>query len=170
MNSEDNHNHFCIYCGAKLDPDQHFCTQCGKEVDGWQKPEPIFISKYWDEIDKLESQYDLKQKRAKELLDELFGSGNESYNKFSSAITRSNQLFINQVKIARKMIELENSDDLLLESEIKDKLNTLYEFIDKMEDLINELVIQLSSNKDDNEDIHNLFEEMNDLINSVKDY
>lgn len=39
-----------------------------------------------------------------------------------------------------------------------------------MEDLINELVIQLSSNKKDNEDINNLFNEMDDLIDSVKDY
>ena len=39
-----------------------------------------------------------------------------------------------------------------------------------MEDLINELVIQLSSNKQDNDDINNLFRDMDDLIDSVKDY
>jgi hypothetical protein len=39
-----------------------------------------------------------------------------------------------------------------------------------MDDLINELVIQLSSNKKDNEDVDNLFKDMDDLIDSVKDY
>jgi hypothetical protein len=39
-----------------------------------------------------------------------------------------------------------------------------------MEELINELVIQLSSNKKDNDDINDLFKDMDDLIDSVKDY
>ena len=32
MSIEDNHNHFCIYCGAKIDFDQNFCSECGKPV------------------------------------------------------------------------------------------------------------------------------------------
>ena len=39
-----------------------------------------------------------------------------------------------------------------------------------MEDLTNELIIHLSSNKKDNDDINDLFKDMDDLINSVKDY
>ena len=53
---------------------------------------------------------------------------------------------------------------------IENKIVTLNTFIDKMEDLINELVIQLSSNKDDDEDINALFNDMDDLIDSVKNY
>lgn len=39
-----------------------------------------------------------------------------------------------------------------------------------MNDLIDEMVIRLSSNEYDIEDINNLFEDMDDLIDSVKDY
>ena len=46
----------------------------------------------------------------------------------------------------------------------------MQEFVDKMEELIDELVIQISSNKEDDEDLKNLFMEMDDLIGSVKDY
>ena len=50
----DNHNHFCIYCGAKLVPDQHFCSQCGKEVYHDPTEETITApSKYKSEIDKI---------------------------------------------------------------------------------------------------------------------
>ena len=56
------------------------------------------------------------------------------------------------------------------DEEIDNKIKTLQSFIDKMEDLINELVIHLSSNKEDNDDINNLFKDMDDLIGSVKDY
>ena len=58
----------------------------------------------------------------------------------------------------------------MVEKEIESKIKTLETFIDKMDDLINELVIQLSSNEKDNDDINNFFDEMDDLINSVKDY
>ena len=64
MTLEDNHNHFCIYCGAKLDPGQHFCSQCGKEV--YHNPEPQRVhmpSKYVDEVNRIEQEYDLKQMR-----------------------------------------------------------------------------------------------------------
>ena len=50
------------------------------------------------------------------------------------------------------------------------KIKTLETFVDKMEDLINELVIHLSFNEKDNDDINNLFNDMDDLIHSVKDY
>ena len=54
--------------------------------------------------------------------------------------------------------------------ELDGKIKTLETFIDKMEDLTNELIIHLSSNKKDNDDINDLFKDMDDLINSVKDY
>ena len=49
MNIYDDHNHFCIYCGAKLEPNQKFCTQCGKQVFRVQKIKKVVPSKY-DEI------------------------------------------------------------------------------------------------------------------------
>ena len=57
-----------------------------------------------------------------------------------------------------------------VEKELNNKLVTLQTFIDKMEDLINELIIHMSSNREDTEDINALFDDMDDLIDSVKDY
>ena len=68
------------------------------------------------------------------------------------------------------MVELDTDNNELVEKEIDAKINTLETFVDKMEDLINELVIHMSSNEKDNDDIHNLFNDMDDLIRSVKDY
>ena len=171
MTLEDNHNHFCIYCGAKLDPGQHFCSQCGKEV--YHDPEPQRVhmpSKYAEEVDKIEQEYDLKQKRATELVEKLFDPSHMSYQKFTATIRKSNGMFDNQLTVARKMIELDDGENAIVEKEIENKIVTLNAFIDKMEDLINELVIQLSSNKEDDDDINALFKDMDDLIGSVKDY
>ena len=150
-----------------MDLNQHFCSQCGKEV--YQETPVVKVtSKYKSIIDDIENEYNVKQKRASELVDKLFDPTHMSYSKFKNAITKSNQLFANQLAIARKMTELESSN--LIDGEIQKKIKTLNTFIDKMEDLINELVINLSSNKKDDDDINALFNDMDDLIDSVKNY
>jgi hypothetical protein len=152
-----------------LEEHQNFCIQCGKKVVQDETPVKVNVSKYVDEVDRLEQEYNIKQSRATELVNKLFDPNHMSYDKFSSAITRSNQLFANQVIIARKMLEFDDETQII-EHEIVNKIKTLNSFIDKMGNLTDELVIQMSSNKEDNEDIENLFDEMDDLINSVKDY
>ena len=166
---ENNHNHFCIYCGAKLVPNQHFCSQCGKKVYQDDAVETVVTpSEYESKVKEIEKDYNSKQARATELVEKLFDPTHMSYSKFTNAIKKSNQLFANQLKITQKMMEMENST--VINREIENKIRTLETFVDKMEDLINELVIQLSSNEKDNDDINNLFKDMDDLIDSVKDY
>ena len=67
-------------------------------------------------------------------------------------------------------IEVYDGTKDFIEHEIDNKIRTLQTFVDKMNDLIDEMVIHLSSNKQDTGDINNLFEDMDDLIDSVKDY
>ena len=170
MGIDDNQNHFCIYCGEKLEPGQHFCSQCGREIYHEEPVVNVVSSKYDDKIDEIEQEYNYKQKRATELVDNLFEPDHMAYEKFLSSIKRSNQLFNNQLEVTKKMIELDVDSNQLVEKEIDNKIKVLETFIDKMDDLINELVIHLSSNKKDNDDINNLFSDMDDLIRSVKDY
>ena len=170
MAFEDSNNHFCIYCGARLVANQHFCSQCGKEVYNDNPGHVQSPSKYDAQIAAIEQEYNLKQTKATELVEKLFNSDHLTYQKFSSAITKSNQLFINQLKIAKKMVELDRDNNELVEKEIENKIRVLQTFVDKMEDLINELVINLKKKKKDNDDINNLFSEMDDLIDSVKNY
>lgn len=167
----EDHNNFCIYCGERLEPGQNFCSECGREV--YRENEPIVIKEisiYEMRIDEIEEEYNLKQKKAFELVEKSFDPTHISYSKFASAIAKSNELFAEQVEIARKMIDVNDEDNELVSKEIENKIATLETFVDKIEDLINELVIHLSSNKKDNEDIDNLFHDMDDLIDSVKDY
>ena len=170
MAIEDNHNHFCIYCGAKIDPNQNFCADCGKPV---YKDESVIQkspSKYDAKINELAQEYNSKQARAKELVEKLFDSSHMAYERFDSSINKSNNLFDIQLGIARKMAEMDVDENPFIEKEIESKLVTLQTFIDKMDDLTNELIIHLSSNKKDDEDINNLFKDMDDLIDSVKNY
>ena len=170
MDLKKNHNHYCIYCGAQIELNQNFCSECGKPVYRNETSVKVASSKYDEKINNLESEYLTKQNKAKELVEKLFDPSHMAYGKFMSSINKSNQLFDNQLMVTRKMAELDTDKNDFVEREIEGKLNTLQAFIDKMEDLINELIIKLSSNKEDNDDINNLFRDMDDLIHSVKDY
>lgn len=92
------------------------------------------------------------------------------YGKFESTIKKSNKLFSNQLFVVKKMMELDMDDNELLKQEIDNKIDVLDSFNDKLEELINELVIKISSNKNDDEEINNLFNDMDELIDSVKKY
>lgn len=168
--SINDHNHYCIYCGEKLEPGQHFCIQCGKEVYHEEPVVNVVSSKYDDKIEEIEQEYNFKEKRARELVDKLFDPNHMAHEKFSSSINRSNQLFNNQLEVTKKMVELNVESNQIVEKEIEGKIRILETFIDKMDDLINELVISLSSNDKDSDDINSLFNDMDDLIHSVKDY
>ena len=171
MDLEDDHNHFCIYCGEPLEPGQNFCSQCGREVYREFKVEVVRNpSKYELKIDEIKQEYDSKQAKAFELVEKSFDPSHLSYSKFSEAIKKSNRLFESQLEVTREMLKVDDDDSIIVKRELENKIRILETFIDKIEDLINELVIHLSSNKRDNEDIDNLFHDMDDLIDSVKDY
>lgn len=170
MAIEDDHNHFCIYCGAKIAAGQNFCSECGRPVYRNGPETKKSPSQYDARISELEQEYDIKQSRAKELVEKLFDPNHMAYKRFTSSITKSNNLFSTQVGIAKKMSELNTEENPFVEKELANKIHTLETFVDKMEDLINELIIHMGSNKEDNEDIDNLFQDMDDLIDSVKDY
>ena len=68
------------------------------------------------------------------------------------------------------MAEIDVNENPIVAKEMESKIGTLEKFIDKMEDLINELIIHLSSNKKDNDDVDSLFNDMDELIDSVKNY
>ena len=170
MAIDDEHTHFCIYCGSRIEPGQNFCADCGKPVYREKATAVKKPSKYDAKIEELEKAYYDKERKAKELVEKMFDPNHISYERFNSSIVKSNNLFDIQVGIAKKMAEMDTDDNPFIVKEMETKLQTLQTFIDKMEDLTSELVIHLSSNKKDNEDINNLFKDMDDLIDSVKDY
>ena len=170
MAIDDEHTHFCIYCGSRIEPGQNFCADCGKPVYREKATAVKKPSKYDAKIEELEKAYYDKERKAKELVEKMFDPNHMSYERFNSSIVKSNNLFDIQVGIAKKMAEMDTDDNPFIVKEMETKLQTLQTFIDKMEDLTSELVIHLSSNKKDNEDINNLFKDMDDLIDSVKDY
>ena len=136
--------------------------------------EPVYerpkFPQYRKRIDELERDYLKKEKNARELIEKKFTPPQISYDKFMAVVDVSTRVFNDQLDSARTLIDLASEDSEEVESEIKSKIDVLQSIIDQMEDLIDELVINMSKSASDDEKVHELVEEMSDLIDSVKEY
>ena len=162
---------YCINCGSKLDPSDNFCPNCGvklEEYDSMLINDDDFFLKYEIKIDSLNDEYEIKMNRAIELIKKQFGSSKTSYSNFISTINDSNNVFYNNVEIARDIIKLSDKPSLKIKNELDSKIDTLNSIIDKLEEFIDELIIHSASETE--KDVENLTKELDDLINSVKDY
>lgn len=166
--------HFCMNCGAKLNPNDHFCGICGVKVGEVKRQNVEKITEkfpqYKSQLNELKGEYELREGRAKELIAKLFDTSKMSYNSFNASLNNCNKLFYEQLGIAFSIIDLASSESPKLEDELKNKIEVLKSLIDKLNDLIDELIIHISSNKDNSDEINAVFEDMEKLIDSVRFY
>ena len=119
-------------------------------------------------IENLKDEYDLKVSKAIELIQKEFDPSEISYNDFISTLNNSNNIFYNNVEVALDIIELSSNPSVKIKNELDNKINTLNEIIDKLEDFIDELIIHIAEGSE--KEVKNLTKELDDLIDSVKDY
>ena len=142
------------------------------------KPKPVIeapkdevipeYAEYKNQVTELIDEYNKKEAHARDLIEKRFEPPQMTYNKFIGVIGNSTKLFNNQADAAITMITLGSDYSPKMENEIKSKISNMKTIISKMDDLTNELV--LASNKDSQDEVDNLFEEMSELMDSIKDY
>ena len=189
-------DNFCIYCGFKLFPDDHFCPNCGAKLDDVVKvkkttapkdtPKNTYSSStstnktatikqdytiFKNRVRSLRETYETKEAKVMELLEKKFPAGQISYYRFKDEVDNCRVSFFKEADSAQSMIDLSDEYSDKIASELKNKIKTLESIIGKLNDLQSELIISISNADDDgDEEIKNLIDEMNDLIDSVKDY
>ena len=187
-------DNFCIYCGFKLFPEDHFCPNCGKKLDEADvKPNNTFntttsntssttttttsnntsqnYSYYKKQVEDLKKTYETKEEKVLELLEKKFPNGQMTYARFRGEVDVCRVNFFKEAEAAENMINLSDGYSEKIADALKEKISTLQSIVAKMNDLQSELIISISNGDDgSNEEIDNLIKEMNDLIDSVKDY
>ncbi|MCI5738101.1 MAG: hypothetical protein PUB95_06750 [Methanobrevibacter ruminantium] len=187
-------DNFCIYCGFKLFPEDHFCPNCGKKLDEADvKPNNTFntttrnttsttttttsnttsqnYSYYKKQVEDLKKTYETKEEKVLELLERKFPNGQMSYGRFRGEVDVCRVNFFKEAEAAENMINLSDEYSEKIANALKEKIKTLQSIVSKMNDLQSELIISISNGDDgSDQEIDNLIKEMNDLIDSVKDY
>ena len=191
-------DNFCIYCGFKLFPEDHFCPNCGKKLDEFdEKPNNNFstatsnttsttsstaattatsassqnYSYYKKQVEDLKKTYETKEEKVLELLEKKFPNGQMTYGRFRGEVDVCRVNFFKEAESAENMINLSDEYSEKIAEALKEKISTLQSIVAKMNDLQSELIISISNGDDgSDEEIDNLIKEMNDLIDSVKDY
>ncbi len=177
-------DNFCIYCGFKLFPEDHFCPNCGMKLDEADvKPDNTFktttatntasqnYSYYKKQVGDLKKTYETKEEKVLELLEKKFPNGQMSYGRFRGEVDVCRVNFFKEADAAENMINLSDEYSEKIANALKEKINTLQSIVGKMNDLQSELIISISNGDEgSDEEIDNLIREMNELIDSVKDY
>ena len=125
---------------------------------------------YKNEIDNLKQAFDKKEDNITGLINKRFESGELSHNRFMSVIDSCHKLFYHQSDSATSIIEMAPEYSERLDETVKDKISIMESINDEMNNLVEELIIHDSDNEKSEEDLQELFSNMDNLINSVKDY
>ena len=128
------------------------------------------LKKYADEVEELRVLFDAKEIAVRDLIEKRFEPPQITYDRFMATIDKSHDLFYHEADSAINITNLAVEDTPRVEGELESKINTLKSIIDQIEDLTNELVINISSDEESGDDIKNLVEDMENLIDSVKEY
>ena len=119
-------------------------------------------------INELKKEFDEKELTTKELIKTKFEPPQITYNRFMAVVDNCSKIFNEQYTSALNLINLSNNNSEKVDAEINSKINILQSLIDKLTDLSNELVINISKTKDD--DIDHVLNDMENLISSINDY
>ena len=123
---------------------------------------------YATQLDGLNSKFAKKEKSTRNLIEKRFEPPQLTYTRFIGGVDKSAEIFKKQSDSAYTMINLADEYSPRIASEIESKIDIMESIIQKLDNLANELV--LSDDISSREDVENVISEMDDLIDSVKDY
>ena len=138
-----------------------------------QKVEPQgrnLLMDYEMEVNNLKVVFDVKEKVVCELIEKRFTPPQITYDKFMATVKSCNKIFYSQADACSNIIELANEDTPRIRQELNNKINIMKRIINQIEDLTNELVININSDSNSKDEVNVLLEDMEDLVDSVKDY
>lgn len=128
------------------------------------------LKKYEGEINNLKVLFDVKEGVVRDLIKKRFEPPQITYDRFISMVDKAHKMFYNQVDSSLSIISLATEDSPRIRDELESKIANMKTIINQVEELTNELVINISSDDQSEEEIKILLDDMENLIDSVKDY
>ena len=140
-----------------------------KEID--TSRERYVIPQYLEyqmKLDELNSKFASKEKSTRDLIAKRFEPPQLTYTRFISGVDKSAELFKSNSESAYTMISLTNEYSPRIAGEIEKKIDIMNKIVQKLDSLSNELIVNNDLSK--KEDVDTIIDDMDNLIDSVKDY
>ena len=128
------------------------------------------LKRYETQVNDLKDLYEVKERIAVEMIEKRFSPKELTYDKFIATLKSCSNLFYDEVDSTLNIINFATDNTPKVEYEIKNRIDILKLLIEKVDELTNELVINMSSLENNSEEIRYLVEDMEKLIKSVKEY
>ena len=125
---------------------------------------------YNREINDLKDTFNQKEENIKGLINKRFNSDELTYDRFMSVIENCRKLFDHQADSALSIIHLAPEYSVRLDETVKGKISIMEGIIEEMNNLIEEFIIHDGADEQSDEELKELFSNMDNLICSVKDY
>ena len=141
-----------------------------EEMELTPKANSTTLKRYENQVNDLKQLYEAKEKVAIDMIEKRFSPTEMTFDKFMSTLKSCSDLFYEQVESTLNIINFSTDNSPKVEYEIKNRIDVLKLIIEKVDELTNELVLNMSSLDSDSDEIRYLVEDMEKLIKSVKDY
>lgn len=141
-----------------------------EEIESTQITNSQTLKRYENQVNDLKQLYSAKEKIAMDMIEKRFSPTELTYDRFLSTLNSCTDLFYEQAESTLNIINFATDNTPKVEYEIKNRVDILKLLIEKVDELTNELVLNMSSLDSDSDEIRDLVEDMEKLIEYVKDY
>lgn len=141
-----------------------------KEIKVEPKRDVHDFDHYRTRLNELKIMYEIKEKNARKLIEERFTPPQLTYDRFIATVDNSTAMFNENADAISDILNLASKDSSKVDDEISSRMGVLESLVDKMDELIDELVLNMSETERNDEDATSFLQDMEHLINSVKDY
>lgn len=129
------------------------------------------LKNYEKQVHELENLYKIKEKMALELVEKRFTPPQITYDRFMGVINSCSQIFYKQTEATLNILKIATEHTHKVDTEIEKRLATLKSLIEKLDELTYELAINISNSEEQSsEEIKDLLKDMQNLVESVKEY
>ncbi|MFM5882737.1 MULTISPECIES: zinc ribbon domain-containing protein [Methanobrevibacter] len=127
------------------------------------------FDKYRAKLNELKVRYEIKEKNARNLIAKRFTPPQLTYDKFIASVDKSTMMFNSHAEVISNILDLASQDSKKIDDELNDRFDILEALVEKIDELIDELVLSLNDDEKEGNP-SNLLNDLDDLIDSVKNY
>ncbi|WP_407454524.1 hypothetical protein [Methanobrevibacter sp.] len=128
------------------------------------------FDQYRTRLNELKAMYDIKESNARKLIEERFAPPQLTYDRFIANVDNSTKMFKENEDAILNLIELGSTDNSEISKEIASRMSILESLVDKMDGLIDELILSMSKEDKKEKNPTGFMHSMDHLIDSVKEY